>query len=85
MINITKEQFNEKKSSGKVFSIMSEFRGDEITPITIFSGFKGNRRFILEGGSKENRFGRYSFLGEDPYKEVVGDTINEVKEKIGIL
>ena len=39
MINITKEQFNEKKSSGKVFSIMSEFRGDEITPITIFKGF----------------------------------------------
>ena len=80
MINITKEQFINKKSSGKVFSIMSEFRGDEITPITIFKGFKGNRRFILEGGSKENRFGRYSFLGENPYKEIVGNTINEVNE-----
>lgn len=80
MINISKEEFLNLKSKNKIFSIMSSFRGDEITPITIFSGFKGNRRFILEGGSKENRFGRYSFLGEDPYKEVVGDTINEVKE-----
>lgn len=80
MINITKEQFNEKKSSGKFFSIMSEFRGDEITPITIFKGFNGKGQFILESGSKENRFGRYSFLGENPYKEVVGNTINEVNE-----
>ena len=80
MINISKQEFLNLKSQNKIFSIMSSFRGDEITPITIFSGFKGNRRFILEGGSKENRFGRYSFLGEEPYKEIVGDTLDEVKK-----
>ena len=48
MINISKEIFNEKKKSGKVFSLISEFRGDEITPIKIFGGFKGSRRFIFE-------------------------------------
>ncbi|NLK94891.1 MAG: anthranilate synthase component I [Clostridiales bacterium] len=80
MINITEEQFKELKSKKKIFSIISMFRGDEITPITIFSGMKGNRKFILEGGSKENRFGRYSFLGEDPYFEVVGNTKKEILE-----
>ena len=55
MINITEVEFNTFKKENKVFSIISSFRGDAITPITIFSGMKGNRKFILEGGSKENR------------------------------
>lgn len=87
MINISKESFNEKKKSENVFSLISEFRGDEITPIKIFDGFKGRRRFIFESGSKENYFGRYSFMGENPYKEICGDgqeEINEVKKEIRI-
>lgn len=80
MINISKEIFNEKKKSGKVFSLISEFRGDEITPIKIFGGFKGSRRFIFESGTKEDYFGRYSFLGENPYKEVSGDGQDEMDE-----
>lgn len=84
MINISKESFYEKKKSEYVFSLISEFRGDEITPIKIFDGFKGNRRFIFESGSKENYFGRYSFMGENPYKEICGDgqeEINELKDE----
>lgn len=84
MINISKESFNEKKKSEYVFSLISEFRGDEITPIKIFGGFKGSRKFIFESGSKENYFGRYSFMGEDPYKEICGDEqeqIDELKEE----
>ena len=80
MINISEQEFKELKSKGKIFSIMSAYRGDQITPITIFTGFKGNRPFILEGGSKENRFGRYSFMGENPYKEIKGNTIEEINE-----
>ncbi|MGG7177099.1 anthranilate synthase component I [Clostridium paraputrificum] len=80
MINITKQEFIERKESNKVFSLISEFRGDEITPITLFNGFKGSRRFILEGGSKDNHFGRYSYLSENPYKEIVGETIKEIDE-----
>lgn len=87
MINISKESFNEKKKSEYVFSLISAFRGDEITPIKIFDGFKGSRRFIFESGSKENYFGRYSFMGENPYKEVCGDgeeEINELKKETKI-
>ncbi len=87
MINISKESFNEKKRSENIFSLISEFRGDEITPIKIFDGFKGKRKFIFESGSKENYFGRYSFMGEDPYKEICGDgqaEIDGLKEEIKI-
>ena len=80
MINISKDIFNEKKKSEDVFSLISEFRGDEITPIKIFGGFKGSRRFIFESGTKEDYFGRYSFLWEDPYKEISGDDQSEIYE-----
>ena len=80
MINISKENFYEKKNSENVFSLISEFRGDEITPIKIFDGFKGSRRFIFESGTKENYFGRYSFMGENPYKEICGDGQEEIDE-----
>ncbi|MGN0143347.1 MAG: anthranilate synthase component I family protein [Clostridium sp.] len=80
MINISKELFYEKKQKDKVFSIITEYRGDEVTPIRIFNGFKGSRRFIFESGSTENYFGRYSYLGENPYKEIVGDTLKEIEE-----
>lgn len=79
MINISKEDFNKKKKSKCIFSVISEFRGDEITPIKIFRGFNGSRRFIFESGTKENYFGRYSFLGENPYKEVCGNGNEEIE------
>ena len=80
MINISKESFNEKKKSENVFSLISEFRGDEITPIKIFGGFQGSRRFIFESGTKEDYFGRYSFMGENPYKEISGEGQVEIDE-----
>lgn len=78
MINISEKKFKEKRNNAKVFSVISEFRGDEITPIGIFNGFNGKRKFILEGGTKENHFGRYSFLGENPYLEIKGNTKEEI-------
>ncbi|SFC19082.1 anthranilate synthase component I [Clostridium uliginosum] len=87
MINISEEQFQIKRKKGVIFSVISEFRGDEITPIRIFNGLKGRRKFILEGGTKENHFGRYSFLGENPYVEIKGDkkeNILKVKKEVQI-
>ena len=80
MINITEKEFNQKKKSNKVFSLISEYRGDEVTPIRIYNGLKGRRKFVFESGAKENYFGRYSFLGEDPYKEIKGETLEEINE-----
>ena len=78
MINISKDQFNEKRKENKVFSLITEYRGDEVTPIRIFNGFKGRRKFIFESGSTENYFGRYSYLGENPYKEILGESIDAI-------
>lgn len=79
MTNISKKEFQSKKKSKVAFSLISEYRGDEITPIRLFNGLKGNRRFIFESGSTENYFGRYSFLGEDPYKEIIGNSLLEIE------
>lgn len=80
MVNLSQEQFELNKNQKIVFSLISEYRGDEVTPIRIFNGFKGMRKFIFESGSTENYFGRYSFLGENPYKEVVGNTLSEIED-----
>lgn len=80
MISMTDVKFKEKKEGKKAFSFISEFRGDVVTPISLFNGLNGSRKFIFEGGSKEGHFGRYSFLGENPYKEVKGETLKEIEE-----
>ena len=54
MVNLSKEQFELKKKEKLSFSLISEYRGDEVTPIRIFNGFRGRRRFIFESGSTEN-------------------------------
>ena len=85
MINISEKEFLEKKEKSIVFSVIREFRGDEVTPISIFNGFEGKRRFIFEGGSKENHFGRFSFLGENPYLEIVGnekELLDNLREQV---
>ena len=64
MVNLSKEQFELKKKEKLSVLLISEYRGDEVTPIRIFNGFRGRRRFIFESGSTENYFGRYSFLEE---------------------
>lgn len=79
MINLSCEEFEKLKSEGKNFSLISSFRGDEITPIKLYSNLGGKEKFLLEGGSKEGRFGRYSFLGEkteDDIREM--DEANEL-------
>lgn len=86
MININKDEFENRKSKRNRFSIISEFRGDETTPIRLFNGLKGSNKFLLESGSRENFFGRYSFLGHNPYMEISGEdreTLDKLKSEVG--
>ncbi len=50
-----------------------QVNGDTLTPISVFKRLKGERKFLLESLGSESEKGRYSFLGADPYKEIVGD------------
>ncbi|MGL5353064.1 MAG: anthranilate synthase component I [Clostridium sp.] len=86
MININKKDFESRKADGNRFSIISEFSGDETTPIRLFNGLKGSGKFLLESGSRENFFGRYSFLGSNPYMEICGEdreTLDKLKVEVG--
>jgi anthranilate synthase component 1 len=79
MISTAKSNYEARKSEKRGFSFITEYRGDGVTPITLYNGLKGRRRFILESGSREEHFGRYSFLGEAPYKEIIGETLKEIE------
>lgn len=77
-----KEEFLEKKKSGKIFSVIEESRGDFLTPIGIFNSLKGKRKFIFESGTRGVNFGRYSFIGSlnELDKELL--SLEEVNEKV---
>ena len=47
--------------------------GDVLTPISVYQRLQGSQRFILESSSGHGEKGRYSFLGQNPYKEIIGD------------
>lgn len=44
----------------------------DLTPIHIFKNLSGRKRFLLESTFQHEQKGKYSFLGVDPYQEVVG-------------
>lgn len=46
--------------------------GDTLTPISVFNRIQGRKKFILESSSGHGEKGRYSFIGCDPFKEIIG-------------
>ncbi|GAA0306325.1 anthranilate synthase component 1 [Gracilibacillus halotolerans] len=47
--------------------------GDTMTPISIFNKVKGVKKFLLESSINHDQKGRFSFIGMNPYKEIIGD------------
>ncbi|MDX8045112.1 anthranilate synthase component I [Gracilibacillus sp. S3-1-1] len=68
----------------------TELNGDTITPISIFNRINGKKKFLLESSGSHDDKGRFSFIGLDPYKEMIGsaeettviDHTNETTEVI---
>ncbi|MGP4039445.1 anthranilate synthase component I [Gracilibacillus sp. D59] len=48
--------------------------GDTITPISVFNRIKGKKKFLLESSVSHGEKGRFSFIGLNPYKEIIGTT-----------
>ena len=90
MVNVSKKDFYAYKKTGYAFPIYEEINGDEITPIGIFYSLSGKHKFLLESANGEGYWGRYSFIGKDPYLSVLsyGRKIKIVAEeessKIGL-
>lgn len=57
-----------------------KLNADVFTPIGIFQRLSGTKKFLLESTLPHERKGKYSFIGTDPYEEIIG-----TNEKTNIL
>lgn len=47
-------------------------QADTLTPISIYNRLQGEKKFILESSSHHEDKGRYSFIGTNPFREIIG-------------
>lgn len=52
--------------------IIEEIEGDTLTPISIYQKLDGEKKFLLESSLKHENSGRYSFIGTEPFMELIG-------------
>src|SRR5690625_1033492 len=51
---------------------------DTLTPVVIFKRLKGNKKYLLESSFQHETKGKYSYIGANPYEEVIGNS-NQTK------
>ncbi|GAB3046155.1 anthranilate synthase component I [Virgibacillus ainsalahensis] len=58
---------------------------DTLTPIEIFKRIAGKKKFLLESSFQHEKKGKYSFIGSDPYQEIIGygSKTTDVKHETG--
>jgi len=61
----------EELSSGTL--IIEEIEGDTLTPISIYQKLRGEKKFLLESSLKHENSGRFSFIGAEPFMELIGN------------
>src|SRR5690625_3010036 len=49
-----------------------EKNADTLTPVGIFKRLKGKKKFLLESSFQHETKGKYSYIGANPYEEVIG-------------
>ena len=52
--------------------IVEEIQGDTLTPISIYQRLQGKKKFLLESSLKHENSGRFSFIGANPFMELIG-------------
>ncbi|KPU43593.1 anthranilate synthase component 1 [Oxobacter pfennigii] len=82
MVNINETEFKELKGQKAAFPVVLEVNCDELTPISIFYCLEGENKFLLESAQRGVEWGRYSFMGANPYMHVksYGQDISIEKE-----
>lgn len=50
-----------------------EKNADTLTPVGIFKRLQGEKKFLLESSFQHETKGKYSFIGANPYEEVIGN------------
>src|SRR5690625_6297207 len=52
---------------------------DTLTPIGIFKRLTGKQKFLLESSFEHEKKGKYSYIGSDPYLEIIGyDNVTKI-------
>lgn len=46
---------------------------DTLTPVGIFKRLQGDKKFLLESSFQHETKGKYSYIGADPYMEIIGN------------
>lgn len=49
-----------------------KINADTLTPIGIFKRLNGNKKVLLESSFDHDKKGKYSYIGADPYQEIIG-------------
>ncbi|HLS60004.1 MAG TPA: anthranilate synthase component I [Virgibacillus sp.] len=64
-----------------------KINADTLTPIGIFQRLHGVRKFLLESSFEHDKKGRYSYIGSDPYEEIIGygDTTTIINHETGAI
>src|SRR5690625_3434423 len=47
---------------------------DTLTPVGIFKRLQGEKKFLLESSFYHETKGKYSYIGADPYEEIIGNS-----------
>ena len=53
--------------------MIEEIEGDTLTPISIYQRLTGSKKFLLESSLKHENSGRFSFIGAEPFMELIGN------------
>src|SRR5699024_10379067 len=49
-----------------------EINADTLTPVGIYKRLSGRKKFLLESSFQHETKGKYSYVGTNPYKEIIG-------------
>lgn len=56
----------------KIAYKMVEKNADILTPVGIFKRLEGSKKFLLESSFQHETKGKYSYIGANPYEEIIG-------------
>ncbi|SHM29615.1 anthranilate synthase component 1 [Caldanaerovirga acetigignens] len=73
------DEFRKLKGKGGIVPVVFKLKADELTPIGLFYNLDGKRKFLLESAECARSWGRYSFLGSNPYM-----AISSFKDKVTV-
>ncbi|WP_231514895.1 anthranilate synthase component I [Oceanobacillus salinisoli] len=63
----------------------TKLHANSLTPIDIYRKLTGHKKFLLESTFPHDKKGKYSFIGANPYMEIIGhsDTTTKLDHEIG--